>query len=108
MPRTCARHWSAGCDSPPRPSRPASWVWTRLTGGASTWAGSPVRPDGHDGPMTSPGLLITSLANPRVKQAVALRDRRERDATGLTLVDGVREARRALEAGIEVAEAFLC
>ncbi len=58
--------------------------------------------------MTSPGLLITSLANPRVKQAVALRDRRERDATGLTLVDGAREARRALEAGIEVAEAFLC
>ena len=38
----------------------------------------------------------------------ALRDRRERDRTGLTLVDGAREVRRALDAGVEVVEAFVC
>ncbi len=32
--------------------------------------------------------VLTSAANPRVKAAIALRDRRERDRTGLTLVDG--------------------
>lgn len=57
---------------------------------------SPVRP------------LLTSSANPRVKAAAALRDRRERDRTGLTLVDGVRELRRALDADATVMEAFIC
>ena len=52
--------------------------------------------------------LLTSVANPRVKAAVALRDRRERDRSGLTLVDGTRELRRALDAGVVVAEAFIC
>ncbi len=51
---------------------------------------------------------IDSAANPRLKAAVALRERRERDATGLTLVDGGREARRAIEAGVEVESAFVC
>ena len=41
--------------------------------------------------MTSAAPAITSLTNPRVKAAVRLRDRSERDATGLTLVDGARE-----------------
>jgi RNA methyltransferase, TrmH family len=57
--------------------------------------------------MTLPGTL-TSLANPRVKAAVRLRDRREREATGLTIVDGARELGRALEAGVGVGEAFVC
>jgi RNA methyltransferase, TrmH family len=52
--------------------------------------------------------LLTSTANPRVKAAVALRDRRERDRTGLTVVDGAREVRRALEAGASLVEAFVC
>ncbi len=52
--------------------------------------------------------ILTSVANPRVKAAAALRDRRARDGTGLTIVDGSREIRRALEAGIEVVEAFSC
>ena len=51
---------------------------------------------------------ITSLANPRVKAAVRLRDRRARDATGLTIVDGARELLRALDAGVAVHEAFIC
>ena len=59
--------------------------------------------------MPSPTLpIITSLANPRVKAANALRDRRERDRSGLTLVDGARELRRALDAGVDVVEAFVC
>lgn len=50
---------------------------------------------------------ITSLTNPRVKAAVRLRDRREREASGLTIVDGGREVLRALEAGVAVESAFL-
>ena len=50
---------------------------------------------------------LSSTANPRIKAAVALRDRRERQRTGLTLVDGARELRRALEAGVDVVEAFV-
>ena len=50
---------------------------------------------------------ITSLTNSRVKAAVRLRDRREREATGLTIVDGAREILRALDAGIRVETAFL-
>lgn len=60
-------------------------------------------------PMAEPGRpLLTSTANPRVRSAAALRERRERDRTGLTLVDGARELRRALEAGVRVKEAFVC
>lgn len=51
---------------------------------------------------------ITSLANPRVKAVVRLRDRREREATGLTIVDGARELLRALAAGAAVHESFTC
>jgi TrmH family RNA methyltransferase len=51
--------------------------------------------------------VLSSTANPRVKAAVALREHRERAATGLTLVDGARELRRALAAGVEVVEAFV-
>ena len=58
--------------------------------------------------MASPAPVLTSFANPRVKATAALRDRRERDRTGLTLVDGAREVRRALDAGVEVVEAFVC
>jgi len=52
--------------------------------------------------------MLTSTANPRVAAAVALRDRRGRDRAGLTLIDGAREVRRALDAGVEIAEAFIC
>lgn len=58
--------------------------------------------------MRAPTTVITSPSNPRVKAVTALRDRRERDATGLTIVDGAREVRRAMDAGIEITEAFIC
>jgi TrmH family RNA methyltransferase len=54
------------------------------------------------------GVVIESPANPRIKEAARLRERRDRDATGLTLVDGGREALRALEAGAIVEAAFIC
>ena len=53
-------------------------------------------------------LAIESPSNPRIKAAVRLRERRERESTGLTLVDGGREALRAIEAGAVVESAFLC
>ena len=60
-------------------------------------------------PMPSPALpILTSLANPRIRAAVMLRGRRERDRAGLTLVDGSRELGRALDAGVTVVEAFVC
>ena len=52
--------------------------------------------------------VITSTSNPRVKAAMALRERRARDETGLTIVDGAREVRRALDARVVVTEAFVC
>ena len=59
--------------------------------------------------MPSPAPpLLTSLANPRVTAAVSLRDRRDRERAGLTLIDGAREVRRALDRGIEVTEVFVC
>ena len=58
--------------------------------------------------MTVLAPPITSLTNPRVKAAVRLRDRRERDETGLTIVDGAREILRALDHGVGIAEAFVC
>lgn len=51
---------------------------------------------------------LTSLTNPRVAAAVALRDRRDRERTGLTLIDGARELRRALDRDVEVTEVFVC
>lgn len=51
---------------------------------------------------------IASPSNPRVKATARLRDRRQRDETALTLVDGAREVRRALDAGAGVVEAFVC
>jgi len=52
--------------------------------------------------------LIDSPHNPRLRAVAALRERRDRDATGLTLVDGARECRRAIEAGVIVETAFIC
>jgi len=54
-----------------------------------------------------PAETITSPANPRVKQAAALRDSGERRRTGFTLVDGIRELTRATTAGIEVVDVFV-
>ena len=56
--------------------------------------------------MVTPPERITSLQNPRVKQLVKLRERRDRDEAGLFLVEGYREIRRALEKGIRPRELY--
>jgi len=53
-------------------------------------------------------LTITSLQNPRVKSAVKLRTGRGRAEQDRIVVDGVREISRALSAGVELIEAFVC
>lgn len=52
-------------------------------------------------------LSITSPANPRLRAAARLRDADARRDAGLTLVDGGRELRRAVAAGIVPVELFL-
>jgi RNA methyltransferase, TrmH family len=53
-------------------------------------------------------LLITSPHNPRVKDAVRLRDRRHREKQGRILIDGARELQRAIGAGVRPVELFVC
>jgi RNA methyltransferase, TrmH family len=53
-------------------------------------------------------LEITSPANPRIKQLVALRRRRERDRAAVTLVEGLAEVRLALAAGVRPLTLFYC
>jgi TrmH family RNA methyltransferase len=51
---------------------------------------------------------IEAPSNARIKSVARLRGRSERMTAGLTLVDGAREVRRALDAGVVVVEAFVC
>lgn len=53
-------------------------------------------------------IEITSLSNPKVKHAVKLRQRPYRDETGLMLVEGYRECRRALDHAYQPAMLFYC
>ncbi len=57
--------------------------------------------------MTPPSDSIASPANPRVRAAAALRDRRERDRTGRILIDGARELLRALDSGVVLETLFV-
>lgn len=51
-------------------------------------------------------MRIQSPANPKVKALAALKERKERERTGLFLVEGRREVERALKAGLQL-EALL-
>jgi len=53
-------------------------------------------------------LEITSPANPRIKQLVALRRRRARDEAGVTLVEGRAEIALALAAGVRPRSLYYC
>ncbi len=50
---------------------------------------------------------ITSLQNPRVKQAAKLRDRRGRQQQQRIIIDGLREISRAVAAGLAWSEFFV-
>lgn len=51
---------------------------------------------------------ITSAQNPKVKAAVKLRNKRERDQTGQYLIEGYRELSRAVQAGVAIDTLFIC
>ncbi len=51
---------------------------------------------------------IASPANPRIRAAAGLRDRRDRERTGRTLIDGAREVGRAIDAGVILEAIFVC
>jgi TrmH family RNA methyltransferase len=51
---------------------------------------------------------ITSRQNARVKDAAKLRDRKARERQGRFVIDGAREILRAIDAGVEIVEAFVC
>jgi TrmH family RNA methyltransferase len=53
-------------------------------------------------------ITINSPQNARIKRLVRLRKRSERDSSLLTVIDGIKEIRCALEAGIKIAELYVC
>jgi RNA methyltransferase, TrmH family len=53
-------------------------------------------------------MLITSLQNPKVKAVVALRDRRDRERSGLMRVEGFEEVSLALASGARLRTLFVC
>ena len=53
-------------------------------------------------------IQITSLQNPHVKAAAALREARERRRRHRIIIDGVREIQRAFESGVVFKEVFFC
>lgn len=53
-------------------------------------------------------MRLTSLQNPKVKQVVALRDRRSRDEESLFLIEGYREIQRAVSMKRSLQTLFIC
>ena len=53
-------------------------------------------------------LPISSTRNPRVTQAIRLRDRRGREQQGRIIIDGEREIRLAIAGGVQLIELFFC
>jgi len=52
--------------------------------------------------------LISSTKNPQIKKIARLRGRRDREATGLTIIEGTREVQRAIDAGVMMEDIFVC
>lgn len=52
--------------------------------------------------------MISSLANPKIKNVVKLRQRSHRDEQNLMLVEGYREIKRALDNNHPLSELFFC
>ena len=52
--------------------------------------------------------MITSLQNGKIKEAIKLRDRRGRDESGLFLIEGYRELKRAVDAKVKIETLFYC
>lgn len=52
--------------------------------------------------------ILTSTQNPLIKLAYRLRNRREREKSQLTLLEGYRELTRAFDYGMELKDCFYC
>jgi len=55
-----------------------------------------------------PQNKLTSLKNPRIQNLIKLRDRKERQTQGLTIVEGLREVFLAQQSGVVFQQLFLC
>ncbi|MBS0615640.1 MAG: RNA methyltransferase [Verrucomicrobia bacterium] len=53
-------------------------------------------------------MQISSAQNPKIKQLLHLRDRKERDESGLFLIEGYREISRAVKGGVHFVSVFIC
>lgn len=53
-------------------------------------------------------ILLTSSQNPRVKEIIRLREKRERDKTDRFLIEGYRELLRFADANREAEELYIC
>lgn len=53
-------------------------------------------------------MIITSAKNPRIKQVVALKDRRDREQTGLTRVEGYEEVSFVVDRGVPLSSLIFC
>jgi len=63
---------------------------------------------GRNDVSDAPDIVIRSAHNPKVKAALRLRDRRDRDREGRFLIEGYRELSRAIEAGWPLERVFYC
>ena len=53
-------------------------------------------------------LKVSSMQNPQIKDAVKLQKRKERDDTGLFLIEGYRELSRAVKGSVMIQKMFIC
>lgn len=53
-------------------------------------------------------MILTSLQNPRIKDVIHLRERRERDKKQQFIIEGYRELLRAVDANWKVETLFIC
>ena len=53
-------------------------------------------------------MKLSSVKNPRVQHAYALRERKQRETERLTVLEGYRELSRAMDAGVKLSECFFC
>ena len=51
---------------------------------------------------------LTSAQNPKIKQLVRLKDRKERDETTLFLIEGYREIKRAADGNVHFHSLYIC
>lgn len=52
--------------------------------------------------------MITSSQNSKIKETVKLYDRSAREASGLFLIEGIKELARAIEQGVKIQTLFVC